>query len=114
MREGKGKEKGTFYFFVCVYRAHTLELHHGGGWHALVFLGMSCAFYYLPCWPFSPARTTTTEIQQTKQVYEQNQIPVILLTQQNLINPSWQKNLYEKLEQTSRQPLNYMSVQKYQ
>ena len=54
------------------------------------------------------------QIQQTKQVYKQNQIPAILLTQQELSNPNWQHQLYKKVEQISRQPVNYMSVQKHQ
>ncbi len=42
-------------------------------------------------------------IQQTKQVYEQNQIPAILLSQPNLNYPNWQPTLYDKLNRISRQ-----------
>ena len=48
-----------------------------------------------------------SRIQRTKQIYEQNQMPAILLTQQDLNNPNWQQKLYEELEQISHQRPDY-------
>ena len=47
------------------------------------------------------------QIQQRQKIYEQNQIPAVLMTPQELKKPTWHEQLYEKLEQIYHQPLGY-------
>ena len=47
------------------------------------------------------------QIQQRQRVYDQNQIPALLMTPQELKKPTWQEQLYKKLDQIYHQPMGY-------
>ena len=47
------------------------------------------------------------QTQQRREIYEQNQIPAVLITAQDLKKPAWQEQLYKKLEQIYHPPLVY-------
>ena len=49
-----------------------------------------------------------SETQRIKQVYQQNQIRTILLNQQDLSRPNWQKRLCQQLQQFSHEHPDYV------
>jgi hypothetical protein len=49
------------------------------------------------------------DTEHRKQVYQDNQIPAVLITPMDMQGPDWQRDLYRKLQQTYRQPVDYLT-----
>ena len=47
-----------------------------------------------------------------KELYEQNQMPVVLITPEYLKNPVWQQQLYQQLNNISTQSAQYQTMYK--
>lgn len=59
------------------------------------------------------AASEEQQVLRREQLYRYNQIPAVVLGPPDLDKPNWDKKLYEKLEQLSRQnfdPMQYASV----
>jgi len=48
----------------------------------------------------------SSDYHNKKALYEQNDIPAVLVTQEHLKSPIWQQDLYKKLKEQYHRPLN--------
>lgn len=48
----------------------------------------------------------TRDYQEKKALYEQNQMPALLVTNESLKEPNWQQKLYDKVQELYHRPVN--------
>ena len=91
------------YDIPFLYRQATLLL--GEGENYIAYPSFSLPTYNGAVVEYIKEAESQIDMERKKQLYEQNHIPAVFLAHDNLKLPSWQQELYEKLEDIYQQPL---------